>query len=138
MATFKACVQAKRKDGFYYVYIRVIHHKKVAYIKTDKMVTDRQLTKSKEIIDPYVLQYCSNKIIEYMNALNTHDIENWNVRGVLDFLLKGSADISFSEYALSIMPKCIIPDKKEMPVTMNSLFNIWNVSQEQQMLCFRI
>lgn len=37
MATFKACVKAQWKDGFYPFYIRVIHHKKVAYIPTDKM-----------------------------------------------------------------------------------------------------
>lgn len=27
MATFKACVQKERKDGFYPVYIRVTHHR---------------------------------------------------------------------------------------------------------------
>jgi hypothetical protein len=29
MATFKACVQKERKDGFYPVYIRVTHHRGV-------------------------------------------------------------------------------------------------------------
>ena len=29
MATFKACVQKERKDGFYPVYIRVTHQIKV-------------------------------------------------------------------------------------------------------------
>ena len=49
MATFKACVKAKRKDGFYPVYIRVIHHKKVAYMPTDKMVNEKGLARSGEI-----------------------------------------------------------------------------------------
>ena len=69
MATFKACVKAKRKDGFYPVYIRVIHHKKVAYMPTDKMVNDKGITKTGEIDDPYVLQFCTNRIVEYMEVL---------------------------------------------------------------------
>lgn len=32
MATFKAIVKGKRKDGFYPVYIRVVHRRKLAYI----------------------------------------------------------------------------------------------------------
>ena len=39
----KACVQWARKDGFYPVFIRVNHHRQTLYIKTDKMVTKRQL-----------------------------------------------------------------------------------------------
>ena len=38
MATFKACVQKERKDGFFPVYIRVTHRRTTQYIKTDKMV----------------------------------------------------------------------------------------------------
>ena len=32
MATFKVCVRKQRNDGFYPVYIRVSHKKKVGYI----------------------------------------------------------------------------------------------------------
>lgn len=38
MATFKAVVRTPRKDGFYQVYIRVVHNTKPGYIKTDKVV----------------------------------------------------------------------------------------------------
>lgn len=38
MATFKAIVKSRRKDGFYPVYIRVIHQTKLAYIVTDKLI----------------------------------------------------------------------------------------------------
>ncbi len=38
MANFKAIVKSRRKDGFYAVYIRVSHHRKLAYIVTDKLV----------------------------------------------------------------------------------------------------
>lgn len=43
MATLKACVQKMRNDGFFPVYIRVTHNRTTQYIKTDKMVTKRQL-----------------------------------------------------------------------------------------------
>lgn len=99
MATLKACVKAKRKDGFYPVYIRVIHHKKVAYMPTDKMVNDKGLTKTGEIDDPYVLQFCTARIVEYMEILNKIDTENWTVKDVVDYLKSGYSDICFSDYA---------------------------------------
>lgn len=99
MATFKACVKAKRKDGFYPVYIRVIHHKKVAYIPTDKMVNDKGLSKSGEIEDPYVMQFCTNRIVEYMEILNRVDTEHWTVKDITDYLKSGYNDICFSDYA---------------------------------------
>lgn len=99
MATFKACVKAKRKDGFYPVYIRVIHHKKVAYMPTDKMVNEKGLARSGEIEDPYVMQFCTNRIVEYMEILNKVDTEHWTVKDVVDYLKTGYNDICFSDYA---------------------------------------
>ena len=99
MATFKAIVKAKRKDGFYPVYIRVAHRRKLAYIPTDKFVRDSVLSRSGEIEDPYVMQYCSRRIIEYVEKLNKIDIEHWSVGDVVNFLKSGEADISFSDYA---------------------------------------
>ena len=46
MATFKATIRYKRSDGFYQVYIRVVHRTKSGYIKTDKFVTDKQISKA--------------------------------------------------------------------------------------------
>lgn len=99
MATFKACVKAKRKDGFYPVYIRVIHHKKVAYMPTDKMVNEKGLARSGEIEDPYVMQFCTYRIVEYMEILNKVDTEHWTVKDVVDYLKTGYNDICFSDYA---------------------------------------
>ena len=99
MATFKPIVKSRRKDGFYQVYIRVTHQTKLAYIVTDKLVNASGLSRSGEIEDPYVLQYCTRKIIEYVEALNKVDTEYWTVRDVVDFLKSGEADISFSDYA---------------------------------------
>ena len=111
MATFKACVKAKRKDGFYPVYIRVIHHKKVAYIPTDKMVNDKGLSKSGEIEDPYVMQFCTNRIVEYMEILNRVDTEHWTVKDITDYLKSGYNDICFSDYARKHIDRMI--DKGE-------------------------
>ena len=51
MATLKAVVRMARTDGFYPVYIRVTHHRASSFIKTDKMVTKKELTKNNEIKD---------------------------------------------------------------------------------------
>ena len=99
MATFKVCVQKQRKDGFWPVYIRVIHHKKVAYMPTDKMVTNQGLSSHNEVEDPYVMQWCMGRIVGYMESLNRVDTEHWTVKDVVEFLKNGNTDVSFSEYA---------------------------------------
>lgn len=99
MATFRACVQKERKDGFFPVYIRVTHRRTTQYIKTDKMVTRKELTKSGEIKDPFVLQSCSQRILECNGKLNKVDIGHWTAKEVVEFLIRGSEDICFSDYA---------------------------------------
>lgn len=99
MATLKAVVRTVRADGFYPVYIRVTHRRQSSFIKTDKMVTKKELTKSNEIKDPYVLQYCTQKILEYNDRLNKEKIEYWTVKEIAEFLISGNDDICFSDYA---------------------------------------
>ena len=99
MATFKPTVRGERKDGFLQVYIRVTHNRCHGYIKTDKMVTRKELTKSNEIKDPYVQNYCSALIMDYNDRLNRKDISKWTVAEVVDYLMKGNDDICFSDYA---------------------------------------
>ncbi|MDE6835598.1 MAG: site-specific integrase [Muribaculaceae bacterium] len=99
MANFKAVVRGERKDGFMQVYIRVTHHRMQGYIKTDKMITKRELTKTKEIKDPYVLTWANERILEYNARLNRKDISKWRVSDVVEFLKSGDDDLSFSEYA---------------------------------------
>lgn len=99
MATFKATVRGMRKDGFMQVYIRVTHRTKHGYIKTDKMVTKKDVSKTNEIKDPFVSNYCTERIIEFNERLNRKDISKWTVAEVVDYLLKGNEDICFSDYA---------------------------------------
>lgn len=111
MATLKAVVRTMRADGFYPVYIRVTHHRASTFIKTDKMVTRKELTKSNEIKDPFVLQFCTQRILEYNEKLNKVNIENWTAKEVAEFLTKESEDICFSEYARKHIDRMI--DKGE-------------------------
>ena len=99
MATLKACVQKMRNDGFFPVYIRVTHNRTTQYIKTDKMVTKRELSRSKEITDPVVMQFCTALILDYNAKLNKTDTRNWTARMVVDYLQKGEEDLCFSDYA---------------------------------------
>lgn len=99
MATFKICVQKRRKDGFWPVYIRVTNNRTVHYIKTDKMITDKQLTRQHEVKDPFVMQYCSQKILEYNDAVNKINSTNWSAREIAHYLENYSCDVNFSEYA---------------------------------------
>ena len=44
MATLKATVKSKRKDGMYVVYIRFAHNRKVSYLRTSWMVNEYRRT----------------------------------------------------------------------------------------------
>lgn len=99
MATYKATVRGERKDGFLQVYIRVTHNRCHGYIKTDKMVTRKELTKNNEIKDPFVQNYCSALILGFNKSLNEKDISKWSVAEVVEYLQKGNEDICFSDYA---------------------------------------
>ena len=99
MATFKPCVQKQRADGFYPVYIRVTHQRKVGFIKTNKVVSKKGVTASKEIKDTFVSNFCTTVILDYTNRLNAFDTTRWSVKEVIDFLLTGDSDVCFSEYA---------------------------------------
>lgn len=61
MASFKTCIRKKRTDDLYPVYIRVTHHRKPGYIKTEKVV-DKTGIRKKEVKDPEILSYCTNLI----------------------------------------------------------------------------
>lgn len=112
MATFKAIVKNRRKDGFYQVYIRVSQRRQHCYLATDKYVNDKMLSKKGEIEDPYVLQYCSQKIIDYIERLNKVDTENWSVQEVKEFLKTGETDISFSDYATKHIDRMVAAGQK--------------------------
>lgn len=102
MALLKAVVRTPRSDGFYSVYIRVTHKKKVGYINTNKSVTKDDVTKSGEITDSYVMEYCMRRMLEYNAKLNKVDTTHWSVKEIIDYLLGGDEDICFSDYARKV------------------------------------
>lgn len=105
MATFKAIIRYKRADGFYQVYIRVVHRTKAGYIKTDKFVTDKQLSKTGEIKDPVVNEYCSREILHYTDMINRTDVSQYSISELIKFLLNSETDVCFSEYALRFIAR---------------------------------
>ena len=63
MATLKAEVQGKRKDGTYLVYIRVTHNRRNSYLKPPWVVMENGVVRGKkEICDTYVCQQTSKLI----------------------------------------------------------------------------
>ena len=108
MATLKATVKSKRKDGMYVVYIRFAHNRKVSYLRTSWMVNDKGLSRNKkDILDPYVIQQTSKLIDQYYNTLNMIDTQDWTVKEIVDYIQKGKDGISFSLYARNHIDKMI-------------------------------
>lgn len=99
MATFKTVVRKKRADGFYPVYIRIVHRSRMGYIKTDKFVSDKQISKSGENNDALVLNYCTEEILRYNDKINRKDISCLSVKELIDYLTISDGDPCFSEYA---------------------------------------
>ena len=99
MATFKAVVRTPRKDGFYQVYIRVVHNTKPGYLKTDKIVTKQTVDKHGNINDPFVSEYCARMILRYADRLNRKDCAKWTVRQIIEYVTQDDEDICFSDYA---------------------------------------
>lgn len=97
--TFKTVVQKQRTDGYWPVYIRVIHNKQVQYIRTDKMVDSKGCDKKKTVIDPFVLKFTSASIAEYYERLKVVDTTYWSAKDIVEYLQQGTVDVCFSEYA---------------------------------------
>ena len=93
MAKFKAIVRYQRPDGYYTVYIRVIHNRKIQYIKTDKVVNQKGIDKNNYVCDPFVMKYCADKIALYTELLNKQDVKDWDVNEIVSYLIKGSSDL---------------------------------------------
>lgn len=109
MAALTICVdrKRKRKDGLYQVYIRVTHYGRTAYIKTDKVVSDKCLSSSWEIIDPFVLKPLSAQVVEWLDRLNRHNISTWTARQLVDFLKSTDEELIFSDYARQYIDRMI-------------------------------
>lgn len=99
MANLKAVVRKKRSDGLYLVYIRIIHQRKVGYIKTDKVVSPKYLDANGEILDPIVNEYCAKKILAYVDLLNRNDLSAFTLPEVIRYLKSDTVVENFSDYA---------------------------------------
>ncbi|MGM9707751.1 MAG: phage integrase SAM-like domain-containing protein, partial [Prevotella sp.] len=97
--TFKVTVKKKRKDGLYSVYVRVTHNRQMAYLLTDKLTTDKYLSATKDVTDPYVLKSVNEKIVKWSEALNRVETERWTVHDVVKYIKSGAEEVSFSDYA---------------------------------------
>lgn len=99
MVNFKVCVRKQRNDGFYPVYIRVTHQRKVGYIKTEKLTVSESIGRNGEVEDPIIVQYCSKLMVHYVERLNRVDAESWTIGEVIDYVTKEDEDLCFSDYA---------------------------------------
>ena len=101
MATFKTCIipQKRRRDGFWQVFIRVIQHKKIAYIPTSKYVNEHGLSSKSEVSDPFIMEFCLKKITHWMDKLNRVESERWTVKEIVEYVKNEEEDVCFSDYA---------------------------------------
>lgn len=70
-------------------------------------VTEKQLSKSGEIKDPVVNEYCSREILHYMDMINRHDVSQYTITELINFLLKSEEEVCFSDYATQFISRMI-------------------------------
>lgn len=99
MANLKAVVRKQRADGMYPVYIRIVHRRKMGYIKTDKIISPKSLTKQGDIKDAVVNEYCYNLILRYTDKINRKDISAFTMKELIEYLTLDEGEQCFSEYA---------------------------------------
>ena len=100
MANLKAVVRKQRVDGIYPVYIRIVHRRKMGYIKTNKLIAPEKIAKNGDLKDSVVNEYCARLIREYTDKLNRHDISQMTVAEVIEMLnTSENGDVCFSDYA---------------------------------------
>lgn len=108
MATLKAIVKAKMRNGMYNVYIRFTHNRQNSYMRTSWMVSDNGLSEDKkDVIDPFVIQQTSVLIDKYYKIINTVDTTEWSASEVMNYVSDFGKDISFSKYARKHIAKLI-------------------------------
>lgn len=105
MTTFKPIVKSQRSDGFYTVYIRVTHARKLAYIKTNKLIDPAHVTRKGELTDPVVNEYCAILIRQYNDRINRVNCALWDVRDVVEYVQKEDEEVCFSDYARKFIEK---------------------------------
>ena len=105
MTTLRAMVRKPRTDGLYSVYIRVVHNRKPGYIKTDKIIDAEHIASNGDLTDPVVNEYCAILIRQYTDRLNRTDVTLWDVKEVIEYLMKADEEVCFSEYAQTYISK---------------------------------
>ena len=81
MATFSTCIRNQSPDGYYNVYIMVVHKGSPQYIKTTFRVKQKGVRKvynekgkeKLEVSDPFVLKECLIIIDGYSDKMNRID-----------------------------------------------------------------
>ena len=86
----------------------------MGYIKTDKLITDKQITKNGEIKDIVVNEYCSREILRYSDMINRKDVSNYSVAELIEFLIHSDEEICFSDYATNSLTVWLLKDMNVM------------------------
>lgn len=130
MATFKAVVDHRKADGTYCIKIRITHNRKSLYVPTQLYVTDKHLTKSKEIKDHgYII--AANRIIDemrgiVMNITGIEYMECERLRKVISDRMGEGKDfrLDFYDYAESKIAKMTMRTARSYVTAINHMMCI--------------
>ena len=97
MPTFKILVlPPKRSDGTYNVKIRVIHNRKIKYIKTPYYVSEKDVTKTLKIKNHAILDSLDSVVVDYKKKLLKVglSIDSWDVDRIVTHLTSSTDSFS--------------------------------------------
>lgn len=130
MATFQICIfeHQEREDGTFPVSIRVTWKRNSAYIKTEYRVVKKQLTKSFELKDAFLLRELNNRIAR-CEEIKLHKlgqkIENYSAKELSEFFVKHSKPegIDFISFAREHVGNIESQGRKTYAVSFKSTIN---------------
>jgi hypothetical protein len=97
MINIEPYIRSVRTTGFAKVFIRINHRSSTAYIGTDYVVFNKQLS-GKKIVDKFTLSQISPIIKSYYDKLNKFKTDNWTLTEVMDLIKSDSEEISFTDF----------------------------------------
>ncbi|MCD8395332.1 MAG: hypothetical protein LUC85_10995 [Bacteroidales bacterium] len=133
MTTLKAVVSKQRADGFFPVYIRIVHRSQSSYIKTDKVISPKGIAPNGDFKDAVVNEYCSRVILDYTDKLNRKDISA-NVNNGIKKICKDMGMAREYYFFLRFAPKAL---RDESPSWLRPLSAALGIAPRKRGFCSR-
>ena len=135
MATFEPYAKSTNRAGYSKIYIRVTVNRNTGYLPTHLIAYKDQMNGHK-IKDIFLITEIAPIIKDYMNRLNKQDTSNWTLQEVMDFVKKGTGEVSFTDFYQKFINKMINSGRDNPAMNYKSAINSLKLFSGKDSLTF--